>query len=402
MIGLYIGVASLFSLAGILVLLSLRSRQTSQTDQQLHRSAQRDFYRQRQRELAADLASGLIDSGQLAELERELDRQLVAESTSGGYAPVQRSRRGYILAVLVLIPATALIIYDRLGYRQDLALQQLQTEIVSEGADDLRWQRYKELLDAILARRPDSAEHLMMMASLFRQQGDFAGALPYYQRLEALYPEDPNVLAQLGQARYLVGGRKIDGQTRSLLDRALAINPMQGTALGVLGIDAFASGRYLDALAYWQKLLTQLPPDSSEIGVISAGIVEAKRLAEDAGNLQSLDINVSVAPELGAAPQGILFVVAKSTDGNPMPVAALRVPLLTAQQWPINVQLTDSDVIRQGMSLDDFSELALSAHISLVGTAIRRDGDWVAKPVTVEPAKVSDPLSLLITEVQGR
>jgi cytochrome c-type biogenesis protein CcmH len=401
MISLYIGVASLFLLAGILVLLALRSRQTSQTDQQLHRRAQRDFYRQRQRELATDLASGLIDPAQLAELERELDRQLVAESTSDGYAPVQHSRRAYILAVLVLIPVTALIIYDRLGYRQDLALQQLQAEIVSEGTDDFRWQRYQELVGAILVRRPDSAEHLMMMASLFRQQGDFASALPYYQRLGALYPDDPNMLAQLAQARYLVGGRKVDSQTRSLLDRALAINPMQGTALGVFGIDAFASGRYLDALVYWQKLLTQLSPNSSEIGVISAGIAEAKRLAEEAGNLQSLQVSISVAPELGAAPQGILFVVAKSTDGNPMPVAALRVPLLTAQQWPISLQLTDSDVIRQGMSLDDFSELALSAHISLVGTAIRRDGDWVAKPVKVEPAKVSDPLSLLIAEVQG-
>ena len=75
MINLYIGIGILLLLAAILVLLSLRSRQKNQTDQQLHRRAQRDFYRQRQRELSVELDSGLIDQSQFAELERELDRQ---------------------------------------------------------------------------------------------------------------------------------------------------------------------------------------------------------------------------------------------------------------------------------------------------------------------------------------
>ena len=401
MINLYIGIGILLLLAAILVLLSLRSRQKNQTDQQLHRRAQRDFYRQRQRELSVDLDSGLIDQSQFAELERELDRQLVTESASDSDAATTGSKRGYILAVLVLIPLIALVLYDRLGYRQDLALRELQTEIVREGIDDTRWQRYQGIVEDILARRPNSGEHLVMMATLYRQQGDFAGALPYYQRLEVLYPQDPDVLAQLAQARYLVGGRIVDEQTRSLLDRALAINPLQGTALGVLGIDAFASGRYLDALSHWSKLLTQLPAGSPELGVIGSGIAESKRRAVAAGDLQGLDVSVALAPELGAAPAGVLFVVAKSTDGNPMPVAALRIPLLTTQEWPIRLLLTDADVIRQGMSLDDFSELILSAHISRAGTAIRRDGDWVGKPVQIEPGKVDDPLNLSITEVQG-
>ena len=97
----------------------------------------------------------------------------------------------------------------------------------------------------------------------------------------------------------------------------------------------------------------QLVPQ--EIGVISGGIAEAKRLAAAAGNMQTLEVNVSVAAELGASPEGVLFVVAKSSDGNPMPVAALRVPLLTQQEWPINLLLTDADVIRQGKQLADFS-----------------------------------------------
>lgn len=401
MMSLYIGIGILLLLAAILVLLSLRSREASQSDVQLHRRAQREFYRQRQRELRSDLDSGLIDQTQFAELERELDRQLVTESASEGAPSETRSKRTYLLLVLVLIPVVALLIYDRLGYRQDLALRELQAEIVRDGIDDASWQSYQALVEDILAQRPDSGEHLVMMAMLYRQQGDFAGALPYYRRLEVLFPQDPDVLAQLAQARYLVGDRNVDAQTRSLLDRALAINPNQGTALGVLGIDAFAGGRYLEALAHWQKLLIQLPSGSPEVGVISGGIAEAKRRATEVGDLQGLEVSVTLAPELGAAPLGVLFVVAKSSDGNPMPVAALRIPLLTTQEWPIRLLLTDADVIRQGMGLDDFTELSLSAHISRAGTAIRRNGDWVGKPIQVELKKVNEPLSLSITEVQG-
>lgn len=402
MISLYTGFGCLLLIAAIFVLLSMRSRGPSQNDQELHRRAQRDFYRQRQNELASDLASGLIDQAQLAELERELDRQLVAESSGDSATTSSSAKRGYILAVLISIPLLAITLYEYFGYRQDLQLRELQSEILSEGFSDERWQRYQDIVDVILERRPDSGEHLVMMATLFRQQSDFAGALPYYQRLARLFPKDPNVLAQLAQARYLVGDRQVDQETRSLLERALAINPTQGTALGVLGIDSFANKQYVDAISYWQKLLVQLPAGSAEIGVISGGIAEAKRLAAAAGNMQTLEVNVSVAAELGASPEGVLFVVAKSSDGNPMPVAALRVPLLTQQEWPINLLLTDADVIRQGKQLADFSELTLSAHISRSGTAIRRDGDWVGESIQVDVSKVADPLTLSITAVQGK
>lgn len=401
MISLYIGLGVLILLAAILILLSLRSGQSKQSNQELHRRSQRDFYRQRQSELRSDFESGLIDESQLNELSQELDRQLVVESAGGEKTAVSTSKRSYILIMLIVIPGLCLALYNHLGYRQDIALQSLQKEIVSEGINDARWQRYQNIVERILAKRPNSGEHLVMMATLYRQQGDFAGALPYYQRLEQLYPQDADVLAQLAQARYLVAGRKVDEQTRSLLNRVVAINPNQATALGVLGIDAFAQGHYNEALIHWQKLLTQLPPGSAEVGVISGGIAETKRRMAAAGELQSFDVSVSLASELGASPEGVLFVVAKSGDGNPMPIAALRHPLLTDQTWPITLQLTDADVIRQGMSLEDFSEFVLSAHISRAGTAIRRDGDWVGKPLLVELIEVAGTLNIAITSVQG-
>lgn len=403
MIALYLGIALLLAIAVFFVLLAVRRHAPADADNQLHRSAQRGFYRQRQTELAADRDAGLIEDNQYQELVRELDRQLVVESATEEPSKQRVGQRSLIVILAMALPLLAVLLYGQLGYHLDLQLRSLQREIVEQGIDEVRWQRYQDLVADILARRPESGEHLVMMATLFRQQGDFAGALPYYQRLEALYPNDADVLAQLAQARYLLNGRQVDEQTQALLNRAFAINPQQATALGVLGIDAFAAGRYSEALTYWQSLLQVLPPNSAEAGVIAGGIAESKRLAMAAGDLQGLAVTVAVNADLGPTPAGVLFVVAKSADGSPMPVAAMRLPLSAAldQKWPVTVYLTDSDVIRQGKVLADFPELVVSAHISLAGTAIRRAGDWLAEPVDLGADAEASSIALTINAIQA-
>jgi cytochrome c-type biogenesis protein CcmH len=170
-----------------------------------------------------------------------------------------------------------------------------------------------------------------------------------------------------------------------------------------LGIDAFAAGRYSEALTYWQSLLQVLPPNSAEAGVIAGGIAESKRLAMAAGDLQGLAVTVAVNADLGPTPAGVLFVVAKSADGSPMPVAAMRLPLSAAsdQKWPVTVYLTDSYVIRHGKVLADFPELVGSAHISLAGTAIRRAGAWLAEPVNLGADTEASSIALTINAIQA-
>ena len=210
-----------------------------------------------------------------------------------------------------------------------------------------------------------------------------------------------DILAQLAQARYLSANRVIDAQTRSLLERSLAVNPQQGTALGVLGIDAFAAGDYLNAITYWQRLQMGLDPQTGEAMVIAAGLNEAKRLAIEAGSIEGLQLNVDIAPALGDFPNGVLFVVVREPSGSPMPVAAVRLPVRAGTAaFPLTVYVTDSDVIRQGATLSDFDSLRVSAHISVKGVAMRSPGDWVSEAAMLRGDATSQPVSLLIDQLQ--
>ncbi|MGB1457056.1 c-type cytochrome biogenesis protein CcmI [Spongiibacter marinus] len=398
---LVLGVILLLALAMGLCLLAFRSRRVIGDDKAQHRQAQRDFYRQRQRELLNDREMGLISEEQMAELNAELDKQLLEENAEFS-ARAGISRGPVLWLSLLLLPALALPLYDYLGYRLDYRLLDVQQQLFAAdqpSEDDLH--RFEALVDDILVRRPENAELLMTMASIRRQQGNYAEAAQYYERLLDLFPQDADILAQLAQARYLSANRVIDAQTRSLLERSLAVNPQQGTALGVLGIDAFAAGDYLNAITYWQRLQMGLDPQTGEAMVIAAGLNEAKRLAIETGAIEGLQLSVDIAPALGDFPNGVLFVVVREPSGSPMPVAAVRLPVRAGTAaFPLTVYVTDSDVIRQGATLSDFDSLRVSAHISVKGVAMRSPGDWVSEAATLRGDATSQPVSLLIDQLQ--
>lgn len=398
---LVLGVILLLALAMGLCLLAFRSRRVIGDDKAQHRQAQRDFYRQRQRELLNDREMGLISEEQMAELNAELDKQLLEENAEFS-ARAGISRGPVLWLSLLLLPALALPLYDYLGYRLDYRLLDVQQQLFAAdqpSEDDLH--RFEALVDDILVRRPENAELLMTMASIRRQQGNYAEAAQYYERLLDLFPQDADILAQLAQARYLSANRVIDAQTRSLLERSLAVNPQQGTALGVLGIDAFAAGDYLNAITYWQRLQMGLDPQTGEAMVIAAGLNEAKRLAIETGAIEGLQLSVDIAPALGDFPNGVLFVVVREPSGSPMPVAAVRLPVRAGTAaFPLTVYVTDSDVIRQGATLSDFDSLRVSAHISVKGVAMRSPGDWVSAAATLRGDATSQPVSLLIDQLQ--
>ncbi|MEE2653705.1 MAG: c-type cytochrome biogenesis protein CcmI, partial [Pseudomonadota bacterium] len=151
---LVLGVILLLALAMGLCLLAFRSRRVIGDDKAQHRQAQRDFYRQRQRELLNDREMGLISEEQMAELNAELDKQLLDENAEFS-ARAGISRGPVLWLSLLLLPALALPLYDYLGYRLDYRLLDVQQQLFAAdqpSEEDLH--RFEALVDDILVRRP--------------------------------------------------------------------------------------------------------------------------------------------------------------------------------------------------------------------------------------------------------
>ena len=88
------------------------------------------------------------------------------------------------------------------------------------------------------------------LARYYMGQEDYSRAAGTYAGLAQELPEDAYVLAAAAQSEYLAADRKLSDLARLRAEQALAIDPHQRTALGLLGMASFEQQQYRAAISY--------------------------------------------------------------------------------------------------------------------------------------------------------
>lgn len=331
-------------------------------------------------ELERDYRDGALDEPSYRQLKLEQERALLRDAgDAAGPAPARRGRTVLVVAAL-LVPVCALLFYARFGAWADWNIQRLleQSERQMQAGADNR--ATLEQLTAALERRlaqrdDDDGRRRFMLARLHSEFGRYGDALLQYRLLQQKFPQDADIAGQYAQALYLASGRKLSDEVRSQAQRALSLDPDQSTALGLLGIAAFESRDYAQAVLHWRHLLRLLPPGSPNAAMIEHGIARAEQaLGPDGFPGPKITVAVSLAPELVAAqPAGAkLLVFARAVGGPPMPLAVAR---LDATQLPARVVLDDSMAMAPGMNLSSAKRVEVVARVSASGLARAEPGD---------------------------
>jgi cytochrome c-type biogenesis protein CcmH len=280
----------------------------------------------------------------------------------------------------LLVPLAAAGLYFHFGGWADWNIQRLldRSEQQLRAGDDNR--ATLTALTAALERRlaqrdDDDGRRRFMLARIDAEFGRFDAALVQYRRLLQQFPDDPEIAAQYAQSLYLASGRKLTAEVVAQARKAVAGNPDQVTALGLLGIDAFERRDYADAVLYWRHLRRLLPPGSADAGAIDHGIRQAEQALGPAGFPgPKITVSVSLAPALAAtAPSGAtLFVFARAVGGAPMPLAVAR---LDAAHLPLEVTLDDSMAMAPGANLSSAKRVEVVARITGSGQVRAGPGD---------------------------
>ena len=74
-------------------------------------------------------------------------------------------------------------------------------------------------------------------------------------------------------------GRNLEGEPFALVKRALAADPDHIKALALAGTAEFERRNYPGAIAYWERILKVVPPDSEFTRSVIGSIAEARGLA---------------------------------------------------------------------------------------------------------------------------
>ena len=369
------------------------------------RAALASLYREQQAELQAARASGALDEQQFAQLESELARNLLAAETSSASRGASTGGRGLLVALALVLPLLALGLYGYSGHHAALSLHQDIVASQSGAGDPAAEARITAALKQHAQAHPDDLTSRYVLAQRLLAGGDLAGAVASYRYVVEREPQAAGVKAELAQALFFAKGSKINDEVRALVQESLALDPDNGTALGLAGIAAFEGGDYSTARSQWQRALRQLPPGSAAAQALAAGVaraeqalagsdvVEPKAVADTAGSAgPSIRVSVSLGEGISAAPDTPVFIYARGAD-SPMPLAIVR---LRADQLPAEVVLDESRAMMPNRSIAAVDSVQLVARLAIHGDARPAPGDWQGSVDALGKTEWDQPVSITI------
>ena len=344
------------------------------------------LYEERIAELGEQRAAGEI-TPELHDIALEEAGKLLLEDTAKADEARRPTRRGGPWAIILsagVLPLIVIALYMSWGNPAGVELlREMQDEPMP--ADIVS---YIDRMERITRVQPENGEVWYRLGQAYISQQRPADAVQAFGNSLQRMGEHPEVLAQLGQARFFANDNQLDDQAVAALDRALELNPREPTALGLLGIAAFEAGDYSDAISYWERLQRGMDPAGEGHRAIQNGIDRAKARmgttsTDSAANGQAqVSLRVELSEELAEqyGDDAVVFVSARDPNGPPMPLFAQR---LSKTSLPAQVSLNNSHALIPGTEMQPGQSLLLSARISPTSDVSQATHEAEAVEVTV-------------------
>jgi cytochrome c-type biogenesis protein CcmH len=383
-------------------------------------------YRDQKRALDAECAAGAITPSErdatLAELARRVSEDVAATVRApapspplaeGTAAPAPKRAWVLALALMLLVPAAAFTLYQRLG-NPVAAVAATAADGAGHEMSERQIAAMVESLAQRLKQRPDDADGWVLLAHSYQALERFAEAADAYAHADALIPNNASLLADYADALAMAQGRRLDGAPAALIQRALAIDPKHKKALALAATVALETRDLDTSIAYWRRLAAELPAGSDEARQVADVIAEvdaakregkgsstapSKRAAANAppasapsasrgggtgtaGSAISgrVDLNAALASKV--ALNDTVFIFARAAEGQRMPLAVLRIP---AKELPRDFSLDDSMSMAPGVKLSAASSVIVEARISKSGNALPQPGDLFGRSAPLKP-----------------
>ncbi len=269
-------------------------------------------------------------------------------------------------------------------------------------------------LEQRVKANPRDVQSWLALADLRRAQHDNPAARDALAKVVALKGMTAQSWADYADVLASLTGGSLTGAAGSAIDSALALDPSNTKALWLKASQAHEQRHFADALTWWKRLRSALPPDSPDARIIDGNIAEDTSLAglapvsaspagaaapAAAASGAEVSGTVSIDSRLADRVQhdATLFIYAKAADSPGPPLAVVRT---TAAAWPVSFHLDDSMAMIPSRRLSQFDKVVIEARISRSGQATPSSGDlYVTSPV-LHPA-AGKKLALVINREIG-
>ena len=304
------------------------------------------------------------------------------------------------LAMVFLVPAATLWLYNEIGTPAAISLQPQPTPQVANTTDShaAESQEMDAMITGLrgrLSENPEDLDGWLLLARTLKTTQRFQEAVDALETANRISPSNPRVMVELVEARvFLTPDGRINDEMIGTLEQVLEQQPDMQKALWMMGIASSQAGDETAAITYWESLLAQLEPGSPVAQSVQSQIDQSRAnmgmvveetpvVAEDDGTSQGIRLTVSAGDSAKSKipAGGVLYIMIRSSGpavGPPLGVRRVIDPIL-----PLEITISDQDSMLEERLISSESEVRLQARISLTGSPAAGSGDWQSEPLSV-------------------
>ncbi len=269
-----------------------------------------------------------------------------------------------MLAIVLIVPLAAILLYQ--------AFSNYIPQAAHASVDPV--EDMVARLESRLAREGGDADEWLMLGRSYAIMGRFQDAAEVYARVNEMTDgEDPAIMIAYAESLAYADRESLRHLGAELLDKALAIQPLDARGLWWGGLSAMERGDDELATQRWKSLLKLDPPEAlaktvrEQLSLIGVEIPAAAQAA-------SIPVEIEISAELAQRvnPNMVLFLFARTPGTVGPPLAVVR---HVAGELPLSVNLGQDNVMLANTVLADHDELQLVARISQSGSPGAQPGD---------------------------
>jgi cytochrome c-type biogenesis protein CcmH len=237
--------------------------------------------RERLQEMEADLQADRISQEEFAQAKVELEQALLLDLKEEDAPGKVTAGSGKLTlgVIAVLIPLGAVFMYMSLGAPDmlefDAAKQAANSHVEQGKAPSIEEMLVK--LQQHLKEHPDDPQGWYMLARTYMSMQEFPKAVVAYEALLKIVGDEPAVMLALAEAVAMSRQGDMQGRPAELIQKSLAKEPDNQTALWMGGLLESQQGNYAKALEYWRRLESMLADDPGAQQNIQQFIAELEK-----------------------------------------------------------------------------------------------------------------------------
>jgi len=350
--------------------------------------------------LEKELAEGLHEQAEFEALKQELEISLLQDMKQGSDESLSNTASPKSIFWPALMSAAVLgmsgYMYSTLGAYDNLN-QPIAAEQSHQGMDPAQMMSQRvEMMEAQTQAEPENSQLWFSLGHAYISANRFNDAILAFDKTMELVGVHAELLGPKATALYYASNQQMTPQVQTLIDESLALDSSDPSTLLLVGMNAFFSADYQNAIDAWQLILDSGRKDVDRSAIINA-IDSAKMRMNVEGTMPNdsahknikaeaankVTVNISISPELQAQASStdMLFVFARAVDGTKVPLAATKV---SAGSLPTAVTLDDSTNMGGNVKLSDAKNVEVIAVLSKHGSVKPQPGDLQGRLATVE------------------